>query len=355
MTFSTDFTAIDDRLKSTAEMLSIIRSAENFPLGGIQDVEPVLASARIPGTFIAAADMLLLRRALETINGLVAFFKSKRDDEGVSAYPHLDTRAQLLTEFPEVIRAIDRIVDRFGNVKDSASAELADIRRQLTSTTGAIGSMMRKVLARAVQAGYIDPDTAPSMRDGRLVIPVAPMNKRRINGIVHDESASGKTLFIEPAEIVEANNRVRELQIEERREIARVLTLLTDEIRPHAGAIKESLDIVGEFDFINAKALFARDIDGRMPVLEPHPELEWYHAVHPVLLLSLQRQGKETVPLDITLNRENRILIISGPNAGGKSVCLKTVGIVQYMTQCGMLPRCMRTPMWACSVTSSST
>ena len=176
------------------------------------------------------------------------------------------------------------------------------------------------------------------MRDGRLVIPVAPMNKRRINGIVHDESASGKTIYIEPAEIVEANNRIRELQMEERREITRILMSIADDLRPHADDILSSLTIVGEIDFIHAKALFAREIGANLPVLEQEPEIEWYHATHPVLLLSLRRQGKEIVPLDITLSGTNRILIISGPNAGGKSVCLKTVGIVQYMAQCGMLP-----------------
>ena len=176
------------------------------------------------------------------------------------------------------------------------------------------------------------------MRDGRLVIPVPPMYKRRISGIVHDESASGKTVYIEPAEIVEANNRVRELQMEERREITRILTVLTDELRPDIPQIIESLDIVGYLDFIQAKARLARDIDAHMPALTEKPEMEWYHATHPVLLMSLRRQSKEIVPLDITLTRDSRILIISGPNAGGKSVCLKTVGIVQYMLQCGLLP-----------------
>lgn len=244
----------------------------------------------------------------------------------------------MLTPFPEVTKLIDRIIDRFGNVKDSASAELADIRSRINSTSGAINTIMRRVLARAAQAGYIDTDTTPSVRDGRLVIPVPPMNKRRINGIVHDESASGKTVYIEPAEIVEANNRIRELQLEERRETVRILTAFADDIRPHIEPILAGMDIVGELDFIHAKALFANDIGAHLPILGQDVEMEWYHAVHPVLLLSLRRQNKEIIPLDITLDRHARILIISGPNAGGKSVCLKTVGIVQYMTQCGMLP-----------------
>lgn len=337
MAFSTDFEVVKASLISTSELVSILDSGEEFPLSGIADISQLLATIRIPGTMIPASELIQVRKGLETVGALVAFFNSKRHEEG-SEYPYLDEKARMLVAFPEIIRMIDRIIDRFGNIKDNASPELAAIRSQLSSTAGAINSMMRKVIARASQAGYIDSDTTPSVRDGRLVIPVAPMNKRRINGIVHDESASGKTVFIEPAEIVEANNRVRELQLEERREIARILTLLADDLRPHIDDITASLAIVGELDFIHAKALFAREIEGRLPVLEQNPELEWYHAVHPGLLLSLRRQGKEIVPLDITLSKENRILIISGPNAGGKSVCLKTVGIVQYMAQCGMLP-----------------
>lgn len=337
MAFSTDFEVVKASLISTAELVEIISSGEDFPLTGVADIAPMLATVRIPGTMLPAAELLDVRKCLETIGSLVAFFNSRRHDDG-SDYPYLDEKGRLLVAFPDIIRMIDRIIDRFGNVKDNASPELASIRSQLSSTVGAINSMMRKVISRAVQAGYVDSDITPSMRDGRLVIPVAPMNKRRINGIVHDESASGKTVYIEPAEIVEANNRIRELQMEERREIARILTLLADDLRPHIDEISASVEIVGELDFIHAKALFARDIDAHLPVLEPKPEIEWYHAVHPVLLLSLRRQGKEIVPLDITLTQQNRILIISGPNAGGKSVCLKTVGIVQYMAQCGILP-----------------
>ena len=197
---------------------------------------------------------------------------------------------------------------------------------------------MRRVIARAVNDGYIEPDTTPSMRDGRLVIPVPPMHKRKFNGIVHDESASGKTLYIEPAEIVEANNRVRELQMEERREITRILVALADDIRPSLPEMLDSYGILGYFDFIHAKAKYASLVDAEMPTLHDKPEMEWYHACHPVLKMSLESQGREIIPLDITLSPERRILLISGPNAGGKSVTLKTAGIVQYMAQCGVMP-----------------
>lgn len=338
MVFSSDFDDVRRKMTATNEMVVINASDDDFPLRGVADVSQILSASKIPGTFIPQQDMMHVRQAIAVMTDVSEFFMSRRSDSGISPYPELDRIVSDIGSFPMILRAVDRVLDRFGNVKDNASPELREIRSQLSSTSGAINCMMRRVISRAVDAGYIDADVSPSMRDGRLVIPVAPMNKRRINGIVHDESASGKTVYIEPAEIVEANNRVRELQMEERREVTRILISLTDELRPHIPEILDSLNVVGELDFINAKASFAQEIEARMPVLEAKPEMEWYHAVHPVLLNSLLKQGKEIVPLDITLSAENRIAIISGPNAGGKSVCLKTVGIVQYMMQCGMLP-----------------
>lgn len=337
MGFSSRFDVVNRWLLSTAEMLNIINSEETLPLGNIHDVTTSIKAIKVPGTFIIAGELLRVRQSLGAIIEIASFFSHHREDDK-TPYPILDTLAQQLSPFPLITSAIDRVLDRFGNVKDNASPELSTIRQSLASTTGTINSIMRRVMARAQQSGYIEADTAPSMRDGRLVIPVAPMHKRKINGIVHDESASGKTIYIEPAEIVEANNRIRELQMEEKREITRILTIIADEMRPHIDEMLHSYSILGEIDFIHAKAKFAQEIDANMPSINHDPELEWYHACHPVLLQSLLRQGKEIVPLDITLSQENRILIISGPNAGGKSVCLKTVGIVQYMAQCGLLP-----------------
>lgn len=338
MTFSYSYDTVNYTLTSTAEMLAILGSGESFPLDNVHDVTESLSTIRIPGTFIAAPELLKVRQSLGAIADISAFFRVKRNEEGISPYPLLDQLVQSMTTFPMVISIIERVLDRYGNIKDNASPELAEIRRQLASTTGSVNSAMRRVMGAAIAAGYIEADTKPSVRDGRLVIPVAPMHKRKISGIVHDESASGKTIFIEPAEIVEANNRIRELQMEERREITRILIAIADEMRPHIDEMLASYTILGEIDFIHAKARFAQEIDGRMPVLEAAPGIEWYHATHPLLLLSLRRQGKEIVPLDIILNQSQRILIISGPNAGGKSVCLKTVGVVQYMAQCGVLP-----------------
>lgn len=334
--FSADFSAIYAALNTTAEMLSIIAGGnDDLPLGRVGDIRRPLLAVRIDGTFLAVEDLALVRNTLNAFSEIVAFFKG---EESEKLYPRLSVITSTLGDFPKLVRIIDRVIDRYGNVLDSASPELADIRRELSRAQGSIAAVMRRVLARAVADGYVEPDATPSVRDGRMVLPVSPMYKRKISGIVHDESASGKTLFIEPAEVVQTNNRLRELQIDEHREIARIMMGVTATIRPYIPAIIDSCAIAAEIDFIHAKALFARDIDARLPHLAPRQEMEWYHACHPGLLQSLRNQGKEIVPLDIKLTPDNRLLVVSGPNAGGKSVTLKTVGIVQYMTQCGLLP-----------------
>lgn len=338
MRFSNDFNEVDKLLRATYEMLRILTNEDGFSLGYIHDMTVQLQSVKIPGTHIAANDLVKMRSSLDSINSIVNFFTRMRSGDGIPTYPNLDVIVRDLMPFPQLTAAIGRVIDRFGNIKDSASAELTKIRSSLASMSGTINSSMRRIISRAVKDGYIDTDTAPSIRDGRLVIPVSPMYKRKINGIVHDESASGKTIFIEPAEVVEANNRLRELQIEERREILRILVELADVIRPHLDDLFSSYDVLGTLDFINAKACFAQETGGCLPHLSSDPEMEWYHACHPILKTALGRQGKKIVPLDITLGDDSRILIISGPNAGGKSVTLKTVAIVQYMTQCGILP-----------------
>ncbi|MCM1310509.1 MAG: Smr/MutS family protein [Bacteroides sp.] len=334
ISFQTDFHAIRAALEATAEMVAIVGSdADNLPLGRVADIRRSLMAVRIEGTFLPADELAGVRNSLDAFGGIAAFF-----DKAGEQYPRLATVTSAIGVFPDLVRAIDRVIDRYGNVLDSASSELADIRRSLAHAQGSIAATMRRVMAAAVAQGLVEPDATPAVRDGRMVIPVSPMHKRKVNGIVHDESASGKTVFIEPAEVVQTNNRLRELQMEERREIARIMMTLTAEIRPHIPAILDSLLIAAELDFIHAKALYARVIDARLPHISAEPELEWYHACHPGLMASLKAQGKEIVPLDIHLSRERRLLIVSGPNAGGKSVTLKTVGVVQYMMQCGILP-----------------
>lgn len=332
-----EFATIDFKLKSTAEMRKIVER-DDLPLGQLHDITHQLRTLAVGGAFLLASELMSLRSTLQAMSDISKYFTQSASEDGQELYPSLKSIVTDMVTFANCVQAINRIIDQYGNVLDSASPELSEIRRELSRMSGRVNSAMRSVMARAQKDGILEADAAPTMRDGRLVLPVAPMNKRRISGIVHDESASGKTIFIEPAEVVEANNRIRELELAERREIARILTMLADELRPFAPEMEESLGIMGELDFIHAKGLYAKTIGASLPHISESPELEWYHACHPVLMLALAKKDKELVPLDITLTKRDRILIISGPNAGGKSVCLKTVGIIQYMMQCGVLP-----------------
>lgn len=340
MTFMTDFESVRRALRSTAEMLAARRGEEVVPLDGLYDIESYLSMIRVPGTYIEIKDLIRVRRMLQCFKEIDDFFSRHTSDDGYTPYPLLKELAEPVKCVPEsIVRIIDRAIDiSTGIVKDSASHELAEIRQRLRGMSGRVNSIIRRILSQAIASGLVDTDTVPSMREGRLVIPVPPMHKRRISGIVHDESASGKTVYIEPSEVVEANNLTRELQMEEHREILRILAMIADELRPHISEIALAAQAVYTLDFVNAKALYADKVGGVMPHLHNRKELEWYHACHPGLKLSLERHGLEIVPLDITLTSRKRILVLSGPNAGGKSVCLKTVGTLQYMAQCGVLP-----------------
>lgn len=334
--FSADIKTVSERLEQTDEFVRILQGERPFPANYFIDVRRALNRIRPEGTFIEEAELFDLKRSLQTIGDITAFFKAADDDDEIN-YPALVALASDVPVFPALIRQIDGMLDRYRQMKDSASAELARIRREKIATTGSISRNLQSILRSAQSEGLVDKDVAPTMRDGRLVIPVAPAFKRRIRGIVHDESATGKTVFIEPEAIVEANNRIRELESEERREIVRILTEFTDLMRPQIPAMLQSYAFLATMDFIRAKAIFAGQIQAIKPALTDRPLLDWRDAVHPLLLLSHRRQGKPVVPLDITLDHTGRLLIISGPNAGGKSVCLKTVGLLQYMLQCGIL------------------
>ena len=290
---------------------------------------------RPEGTWLDEKELFDLKRSLQTINDIVRFFRTEEDEE--IAYPALTALAGDILVFPQLIGKIDSILDKFGKVKDNASPTLAQIRKEISSTMSGISRSLQSILRNAQSEGVVDKDVTPTMRDGRLMIPVAPAFKRKIKGIVHDESASGKTVFIEPEVVVEANNRVRELEGDERREIMKILTEFTNIVRPMVPDILQSYEFMADIDFIRAKALFAEQVKGIKPVVENVQQVDWARAVHPLLYLSLQKQNKQVIPLDITLDEKKRILIISGPNAGGKSVCLKTVGLLQYMMQCGLL------------------
>jgi len=332
--FSSDYVAVMRLLSQTDEMLRVLTTdADELPIGDFYDIRPALSRVRIEGLFLDELEVFDLRRALEAVRRLVAFL-TKHDAE---VYPHLHELIDGIETFPLIINRIDGILNKFGKVKDNASAELARIRKDIFQVQSSISRTLNSILRQAQADGYVEKDVAPTMREGRLVIPVSPAFKRKVNGIVHDESATGKTVFIEPQQVVEANNRLRELEGEERREIMRILVEFTNFVRPHTDEIFASQYFLGQIDFLRAKALFGLEINAIKPRVDDCCQLEWAKAIHPILFLSLKKQGKVIVPLDITLNEKQRILLISGPNAGGKSVCLKTVVLLQYMLQCGLL------------------
>ncbi len=332
--FSSNFSEITNYLSQTDEMLRILTTeAEDLPIGDFYDVRPALMRTRVEGLFLDEAEVFGLWRALEAVRKLVSFFSKKEE----SPYPYITGLLPLTESFPLIIRRIEGILNKFGKIKDNASPELNRIRKDIQQVESSVSRTLNAILRQAQADGYVEKDVAPTMRDGRLVIPVSPAFKRKVNGIVHDESATGKTVFIEPAQVVEANNRIRELEGEERREIIRILVEFTGFVRPYSETIIDSQRFLGVIDFLRAKALFAIGINAIKPRIGHSGQIDWHRAIHPLLFLSLKKQKKEIVPLDIVLNEKQRILLISGPNAGGKSVCLKTVALLQYMLQCGLL------------------
>ena len=382
--FSTDCSEINEWLNQVREFRRLKEEKDDFPMQFFFDVREAVTRIRMENTHLEEDEVWDLRRSLQTIADIVSYL-SRNEEGGMRnenshaavqttptppnlggekaqngnspqyPYPALQRLTEGVVTFPAMIRRIDSILDKFGKIKDSASMTLAGIRHELEKTQGSISRTLYTILHAAQKDGLVDKDAAPAMRDGRLVIPVAPQVKRRINGIVHDESATGKTVFIEPTEVVEANNKVRQLEAEERREIIRILTVFTDEVRPHVKEILDSYQFLAQIDLIQAKAHWAELTKAFEPTVEDKPHIDWIHAIHPLLQLSLEKQGKKVVPLDIrlegdketrrqgdkTIDRQGdknvgRLLIISGPNAGGKSVCLKTVGLLQYMLQCGL-------------------
>ncbi len=341
MQFLTDYGAIETRLNEVVEFMLMMQVEGNFPTDSYYDVREPLQRIRIEGMYMGAEELFSLRRSLDTIGRILSILHKQggdsADGEDNPLYPSLRALAGEVEAFPAIIRGIDAIIDKFGAVKDSASPALARIRGELVRTSGSISRTLNSILRRAQADGLVEKDAAPTMRDGRLVIPVAPALKRKMGGIVHDESASGKTVFIEPAEVVEANNRIRELEAEEKREIIAILSAFSAELRPLVPQLLLSYDFMGEMDFIRAKAEFAVHINAVKPSLLDRPMMDWGTAYHPLLELSLRKHGRRMSPLDIELDGERRILLISGPNAGGKSVCLKTAGLLQYMLQCGLL------------------
>ena len=344
MQWMTHYPTVNDLLSRVREMMSILQDASlSFPHGEICDLREALSRIRIEGLFMDEAELFSLRKMLDYAAQLERFFatldKVKYPILTNSQSPITNSQSPIANSHSPIanrlIISIDRILDRYGKMRDNASPELARIRKDISASQGSVSRALNAILRQAQAEGILDKDAAPTMREGRLVLPVPPAYKRKIGGIVHDESATGKTVFIEPQQVVEANNRIRELEGEERRERIRILLEITAQLRPEVPAILAIETYLGEVDFLRAKALFAIDIHAIVPEIKKAPMLDWREAYHPVLLLNFRRQGKTVVPLTIRLS-DNRILVISGPNAGGKSVCLKTVAILQYMLQCGL-------------------
>ena len=335
MTFSCDVAVINTMLRQTREFRRLQEESDDFPLQFFFDMRESVKRIRLEGTHLEENEIFDLRRSLETIAAIVRFL-DRGSDEGVYDYPTLHELTEGVLTFPEILRRIDQILDKYGKVKDSASPALADIRMQLHKAEGSVSRTLYSILRAAQSEGLVDKDVTPTVRDGRLVVPIAPGLKRKIKGIVHDESSTGKTVFVEPTEVVEANNRIRELEAEERREVVRILVDFTKLVRPYVNEIIYAYLLLAEIDFIRARAEFAALVGGIEPEVQAAPVIDWISSRHPLLWLALKKQDKPVVPLDITLTRDRHILIISGPNAGGKSVCLKTVGLLQYMLQCGL-------------------
>lgn len=330
MCFSDRKEQIEETQKEIAEFMRIMRE-EEFPDNRYTDARPFLSKIRIEGLFLDIPELVALKNSLESLHAILRFFQGKTE-----TYPVLTAKAGQIQLFPYVLQRLDSIVSKHGTIKDNASSELGEIRRQILKKQSGISRRMQALLQDAQTEGWAEKDTAIAIRDGRMVIPVPAAYKRRVNGIVHDESATGKTSYIEPTEIIETNNEIRELQLEEKREITRILRKFADDIRPYIEDLIPAYDFLAFVDYTKAKALFGIEMDAISPVFTSAPEMLWYEARHPLLYLSFKNTDKTLIPLRIEINEEQRIILISGPNAGGKSVCLQTAGLLQYMFQCGL-------------------
>lgn len=357
MSFSTDKDVVALSLQQTREFRKVKEVYQDIPLSFFFDVRATLKRIRLENTHFEIEELFDFRRSLDTIHKLVRFLQdiNKTDNEEEAPtterpYPALYDLQDGIATFPTLIQQADQIMDKLGQIRDTASPELLQIRRELKRMEGSISQTLNHILRNAQAEGLVDKDTAPTLRDGRLVIPIAPGIKRKIQGIVHDESASGRTVYIEPTEVVEANNKIRDLENKERQELIRILTIYTKRVRPYINEIIDSYQFLAQVDFIQARLGLAKAMRATEPTLSDAPIIDWIEARHPLLERSIHaktnnrieenalpsQHPSKIVPLEITLTHDKHILIISGPNAGGKSVCLKTVGLLQYMLQCGL-------------------
>jgi DNA mismatch repair protein MutS2 len=331
--FSSDFNLVQRLLDQTDEFRQILISGEVFPNSNFTNLNPFLDKAKLEGAFLDQDELFEIKLALQTLRGCVVFFQKNGEN-----YPTLSALLGLLLDLDMgLLRSIDQILDEKGKIRSNASKELQLIRGQLIYEEGRLRKVMERIFKDARAKGYTPEDASITIRGGRMVIPVAAENKRKLRGFIHDESATGQTVFMEPEEALDINNEIRDLEYMERREIVRILTKLTDQIRPAIPALRKATNFLGLMDFIRAKAKFAQKTESTKPELVKERTLNWTKARHPILEMALKSQGKKIVPLDIRLGGHERLLVISGPNAGGKSVTLKTVALLQYMLQCGLL------------------
>ena len=331
--FSRSQSEVERRLRLADEMRTVISMEPGAEIGEQEDIRHIVDKAAVEGAYLGAEECVVLSRALRSASTIVRFVMSRRED----SYPMLRKLASGVELFPELLAAIERVVDEKGEVRSSASSELASLRRAIREHEGQVAKRLQQVLQRAKASGIVEADAMISIRDGHAVIPVAAANKRKISGFIHDESATGRTFYIEPVEVVELNNELRELEYEEKREVVRILTELTALLRGDIEGLSRIEVFLTHIDALRAKARWALAYGAVRPIISTDGRLVLRKARHPLLEQTLKAQNKEIVPLDMELNAERRILVISGPNAGGKSVCLKTTGILQYMVQCGFL------------------
>jgi len=331
LSFMTDAKIIQQKLDEVREMNLLLDNEEQLPGEDFFDLRPSVRKLRVEGIYLEEQELWELKRALDTLHSWIAIIRGEE-----SQYTALQHLAEGVFTFLQITAKIEKILDKYGHIKDEASPELARIRREINRSEGSVNRTLLGILESAKQEGLVEGHVMPTMRDGRLMIPISPSLKRRIRGIVHDESATGKTVFIEPSAVIEANNRIRELEACEKREIIRILQEFTDKLRPNLPELSKAVEFLADIELVLAKQRLGDQIASSVPTLNACPTIDWTLARHPLLELSLKHQGKQIVPLEIKLTRKQRILIISGPNAGGKSICLKTVGLLQYMLQCGL-------------------
>ena len=333
ITFSKDFGLVQRLLDQTEEFRQLLLAGEPFPSSHFTNLNPYLEKAKLEGAFLEQDEFQEIKLALQTLQLCISFFQKFGE-----SYPTLKALLGLLLDLDlKLLREIDQVLDEKGKLRSNASKELQLIRTQLLYEESRLRKVMERVFKEARAKGLVPDDSAMTIRGGRMVIPIAAENKRKLRGFIHDESATGQTVFMEPEEALDINNEIRDLEYMEKREIIRILTKLTNQLRPNIPALRKATNFLGVFDFIRAKARFALKTNSVKPILTLERGLSWSDARHPILEISLKAQGKQVVPLHLNLDHQKRLLLISGPNAGGKSVALKTVALLQYMLQCGLL------------------